>query len=134
MNTMNAKSKLEVLKEIFGPQEAVSFLGDKALLPRGDYVVEVMLESRISSNEYHGLEVSIVHKQNGKITSNYFSFEQYLGEKANRTHSNTKDIKNMHLWSDNGKFYWYIVFPTSTKPIVNAIFQYAFQYAAVYGK
>ena len=127
---MKTTSKLDMLKQIFEDAEIpFIFLGNKAILQmRNDLVAEVMLNRGDTHGKYTGLKATILHKQNGEITSNVFFFEQYLGKDADRTHPNASHVKNMYLWENNG-LDWYVVRPKDTTNILDAIFEYAMLYA-----
>lgn len=103
----------------------LKFFGKKAI-----YTIDAMNVAEISigtcgtSGHYPQLVVKIQHKENGEIARNGFIFEEYLERKDGN--KNTTDVQNMYLWGYNPKegFDWYIVYPKTTKPICNAIFEY----------
>ena len=128
---MNAKNKLDALRSIFEDAEIgpLFFLGNKVTMPmENNLILEVTLIGSGRSGSYTGLNTSIVHRENGVITSNVFRFEQYLGKDADRTHDNASQVKNMYIWEDRGKLDWYIVRPKSTEPILDAVFEFALMY------
>ena len=123
---MKAKSKLEVLENLFDHHlTSCVFLGNQAIHQIGNNrIAEIILSCSGTSGHYDGLVVTIKHKDNGDIASNKFSFEQYLGETANRERPNADIVKNMYIWSDRGNFDWYIVRPSTIDPILDAIFNF----------
>ena len=122
---MNATSRLDVLQHILNnPDISFTFLGNQAIHQIGtNRIAEITLACSGTSGHYDGLVVTIKHKDNGDIASNKFSFEQYLGETANREHPHAHMVKNMYIWSGS-KFDWYIVRPTQLTPILNAVFNF----------
>ena len=123
---MQAKSKLDVLQNIFqGSAIICTFLGNQAINVIGNKrIAEITLAGSGTSGHYDGLIATIKHKDNGDIASNKFSFEQYLGKTADRSHPNAGMVKNMYIWSDRGKLDWYIVRPTRIDPILDAIYNF----------
>jgi len=123
------KTKLDMLKKIFEDVEIpFKFFGTKAIMTmEKDRTAEVTFHQGASSGNYKGLQVSIVNNMTGKVTGNVFNFEQYLGKNADRTHRNAKGVRGMYVW-DEGGYDWYIVRPTSTEPILDAICEYILTY------
>ncbi|MCK5158845.1 MAG: hypothetical protein KAR08_06795 [Candidatus Heimdallarchaeota archaeon] len=85
-------------------------------------VVEFKLETRGTMDKYEGYKVRIIHKTNGKLSSHFFKFDDYLDErKDKRQHdyphgdrsggfyvhhnSQAKFRKELEVW-------WYIAVPT----------------------
>ena len=123
---MKATSQLETLKNILGESEVpFTFLGKKAVqrMQNGN-MAEVTLKTGGTCGKYEGLLLTIVNPNDGTVTTNFFSFEEYLGAKANRTHQNASHVRRMHVWADNGEYDWYIVRPTDVTPIIDAILEF----------
>lgn len=120
---MKAKSKLEVLENIFKDSWiSCIFLGTQAINVIGkNRIAEITLAGSGTSGHYDGLIVTIKHKDNGNIASNKFSFEQYLGKTADRSHYNADVVKAMYIWNSQGNFDWYIVRPSQISPLLDAI-------------
>lgn len=125
-------TKLDVLKQIFGTTGRFLFLGNKAFRNVSEKIVaEVFFYTGSHSGKFVGLTVSIRNKDTGEVASNQFSFEQYLRSTAKC--SPTSNDVTMHVW-DSGSCDWYIVVPTTTEPIVDAINEYIDLYDSTFGK
>lgn len=106
-----------------------TFLGYKAILEMTNgNMAEVTLKQGGTVGYYYGLLVTIVNPIDSTVTTNHFTFEQYLGEKADRSHGNSHMVSKMYIWADKG-LDWYIVKPTDFSPIIDAILEFIIMYA-----
>jgi len=122
---MAYKTLTAAMKDIFKSRvDDLKFFGKKSIYSITDMIVaEIKIGWSGSSSDYTHLVVTIQHKENGTIAQNSFIFEEYL-ERASTSHPNAKSVRKMYIWDDIVDFDWYIVYPVSTKPIVDAIFEY----------
>ena len=125
---MAFKTLTDALKDVLKDRaDDLKFFGRKAIYPIDAMnVAEIKLSWSGSSNDYTKLVVSIQHKENGTIASNDFIFEEYLKRKPNDNPS-SKTVPKMKIW-DSHDIDWYIVYPESTKPICDSIFEYIEMY------
>jgi len=103
--------------------DELNFFGTKALYTMNDQAVaEISISRNGTSGNYPCLYVTIQNKINGTIAENRFMFNEYL--ERDESHPNAKQEKGMYIWTNGKDIDWYIVRPVTTKPIVDAIFNY----------
>ena len=76
------------------------------------------------TDHYAHLSVDIIHPTNGRIDHKAFQFMDYLDERSD-TRTDHPDIKP-YVWSNNGKFDWYIAVPSKAaiKKLTDAVVAY----------
>ena len=123
---MAYKTLTDALKDILKYRaKNLKFFGKKALYEMDSWnIAEISIGTTGTSGHYPLLTVKIQNKENGEIARNNFIFEEYL--ERDNSHPNSKSVQMMHIWNDDND--WYIVKPKSTKPIVDAIFEYIDMY------
>jgi hypothetical protein len=113
------------LSDILKSRDDVTIFGVKAFYTIDENkIAEIVLRTGGTVDHYTRLQVTIQHKDNGDIATNSFMFQDYLEPTpASLAHPNSDMVHNMHIWR-NREIDWYILEPKSTKPIVDAIFEY----------
>jgi len=74
-----------------------------------------------SSGEYHGIRVTIVHRDRGPIFQDDFLFADQL-DPADRADSRPDYRSTFHIWRCSERGYeWYIARPADTAPLADSV-------------
>jgi hypothetical protein len=130
---MAYKTLSDAMKDIFKSRTDLKFFGQKALFEVDSLTVaEISIGTRGTSDHFPQLYVEIQHKENGVIAQNTFVFEEYL-KRLPSDNSHIHRVKRMYIriWrgDEPEEIDWYIARPKTTKPIVDAIFEYIEMYS-----
>lgn len=86
--------------------------------------VTIALRENGYADHYPGLALTLIHKLNGDITSQYLFFHDHIRPEDCSDGGNEHGRKQkLHIWGDAGAFDWYILRPKdreATRPFCKA--------------
>jgi hypothetical protein len=106
----------EELQKMFGkgsPVRGARFTGRACVGRLGETTnVKLRFVTQGTADHYGGLEATVFNRNEGKIDSNVFLFEDILGKKPGKSACHANGIPP-HVWVCNGKIEWYACKPAA---------------------
>ena len=110
-------------KEFFKTEKNIEWFGEKGISKRNENInATITIVTHGHSDQYEGYKVEIIHKNNGKIDSHYFPFNDYLKTRID----DRNDYKGKFEVSKHCGKCWYIAIPKPKEvdEMVKIIFKY----------